>query len=140
MPISDELAAFGRTEAFFNKTKSLAIGLRQSLGTLMYHQEGVSGASIEELRTRLSNEINEVLRALGAVNVQPTGPLPFSHIASLLYDAGVSAGKLHAVLLESEREYEAKAKSAEEGQQVSRTDRNPFSGHAASPWLNVVQA
>lgn len=126
MPISDELAAFGRTEAFFNKTKSLAIGLRQSLGTLMYHQEGVSGASIEELRTRLSNEINEVLRALGAVNVQPTGPLPFSHIASLLYDAGVSAGKLHAVLLESEREYEAKAKSAEEGQQVSRTDRNPF--------------
>ena len=126
LPIADELAAFGRTEAFFDKTKSLAIGLRKALRTFVYHREGTSGTPIDDLRTRLSNEINAILDSLGAVNVQPTGPLPFSHIASLLYDAGVSAGKLHDALQQSEREYEAEAKSAEEGKQYSRTDRNPI--------------
>jgi hypothetical protein len=116
LPISAEFESFGRTERFFDQVKAMARGIRQKLQSLEHFESKTAEQTLEGSLSALFSQVKAIIAEIGAVTVQPTGPLPFRRIAD----------KLENLLLEQEQEFNtiSQAKAVNDGGATSRS--NPF--------------
>lgn len=119
LPIAAELDAFGRTERFFDQIKARARDIRKELRTFEYSESSSVDQTLDAPASALSSKVQAVLTELGAVTVQPIGDLPFHRIAAQVAAAQAAAVELECLLLEREREHDA---------------RPPATGTSAATW------
>jgi hypothetical protein len=106
LPIVAEFDAFGRTERFFDREKANARKIREKLRTVEY-AEGTVDPTVEAAVADVSSKVQAVLTALGSIDPQPTGPLPFGAIPEQVRTAEAATQELSRLLSERERELEA---------------------------------
>jgi hypothetical protein len=126
LPIANEFDAFGRTEQFFDQIKSQALAIRKKLRNLEFHKPKAGEQTLNEEISKLSSEIQAILSELGAVTAQPTGILPLKKIADSVGAAEVTAGGLENLLLQYEREHDAKPPVVQSGSATTAQQSNPF--------------
>ena len=126
LPIAAELDAFGRTELFFDRIKAHARGIRDKLRSFGYSAAKAVEPTLDALVSGLSPKVQGILTALGAVTVQPIGVLPFQWIANQVAAAEAAADELERVLLEREREYDARPPATEASTATTPYHRNSF--------------
>lgn len=108
LPIAWEFEAFGRTDRFFDREKANARRIREKLRMVEY-SEGASEPTVDAAVAAVSSKVEAILTALGAIDAQPTGPLPFRAISEQVRAAEEVAEELSRLLGEREREMEAKS-------------------------------
>jgi hypothetical protein len=134
LPIAAEFEAFGRTQRFFDKIKSHAREIRKTWN--YYRNERKSDESpMAALTSKLSAQVPELLKELGAIKNQPVGDLPFTRISDSINSAISVADELHQLLFEKEQEYYAKSRQTTEGVKSEPQETNPFS----NPRLYLLQ-
>jgi hypothetical protein len=126
LPIAAELDAFGRTEQFFDRVKAHARAIRNTLRIFGYFPAKSVEPTLHALVSALSSKVQAILAELGAVTVQPIGVLPFQRIAEQVAAAESTADELERVLLEREREYDARPPATEASTAPSPHRNNPF--------------
>jgi hypothetical protein len=124
LPIARELEAFGRTPNFFDEIKSLAKDIRKKLQDFIYANRDEPVPQIVSNAATLKSLLERILADLAAVQIQPTGALPFQAIADSIKTAEDSAQELSTLISEQERQHSAQqSKTPDKGQNT----RNPFS-------------
>jgi hypothetical protein len=124
LPIAEDLDAFGRTERFFNRVKALAIPLREALQRARYSEHSMTCAETAELTANLSDAVQTVLNALGAISQVPSGPLPFTSVVEQIEATSGPVQALAAHLEKRAEEHDALQPKGEAGHGQYRT--NPF--------------
>jgi hypothetical protein len=120
LPIAWEFEAFGRTDRFFHREKANARKIREKLRTVEY-SEGTAEPTVDAAVAAVSSKVEAVLTALGTIDAQPTGPLPFKAISEQIRTAEAAAEELSRLLGERERELEAKLETTD-----TKTARLPY--------------
>ena len=110
LPIAWEFEAFGRTDRFFDREKARARKVREKLRAVKY-SEGAAEPTVDAELAAVSSKVQTVLVAIGAIDGQATGPLPFRAIAEQIHAAEEVAEELSRLLAEPEREFDAKAEA-----------------------------
>ena len=110
LPIAWEFEAFGRTDRFFDREKARARKIRRKLGSVEYPR-GASDPPVDAALADVSLKIQAVLAAIGAIDAQATGPLPFKAISERIRAAEEAAEELSLLLGERERKLEAEAEA-----------------------------
>lgn len=125
LPVAAELDAFGRTEAFFNRIKAHARGIRDRRRTFGYAATRVEDPDLDAAVNELSANVDAVVSALGAIKAAAIGPFPFAQIAKQVEDAETTAERVAGLLYEREQ---AQEKTSDDGTPSSRTAfrTNPF--------------
>jgi len=126
LPIAGELDAFGRTEQFFDQIKSQAPAIRKKLRDLEYYRPKSGEQALNAEISKLSSAVQAILSELGAVTAQPIGILPLKRIAESVNAAVVIASSLANLLLEFEREHDAKPPVVQSNSATSPQRNNPF--------------
>ena len=108
LPIAWEFEVFGRTDRFFDREKARARKIRRKLKSIEYPR-GASDPPVDAALADVSSKIEAVLAAIGAIDVQATGPLPFRAVSEQIHAVEEAAEELSRLLGEREREFEAKA-------------------------------
>jgi hypothetical protein len=127
LPAAQDFQAFGRTEPFFNRIKALAVPLRDKLRSANYTNASVDDAEVHAAAASFSSAVRAVLDALGALEFQPTGPLPFALLAASIAEAWATAEQLSVLLERREREHDAEVTPTEASGGVPKGHRtNPF--------------
>ena len=93
LPIALEFEAFGRTDRFFDREKARARRIREKLRAVKYSEGATEPTVVVELAA-VSSKVQAVLTAVGAIDVQPTGPLPFRAISEQVRAAEEAAEQL----------------------------------------------
>ena len=130
LPIASEFEAFGRTDRFFDREKARARRIREKLRAFGY-SEGAAEPAVDAELAAVSSKVQTVLTAIGAIDVQATGPLPFRAISEQIHAAEEAAGEFSRLLGERERQLEAKAEAESRDTKDTKTRRfsyrsNPF--------------
>ena len=127
LPIAWEFEAFGRTDRFFDREKARARRIREKLRSVNY-SGGAAEPTVDAVLAALSSKVHTILTAIGAIDVQATGPLPFSAISERIHTAEEAAEELSRLLSERERELEAKAEAESRDTKARRSSyrSNPF--------------
>ena len=126
LPIAGELEAFGRTERFFDRIKARARSIREKLRTFEYSELKSIEPTLDALASALSSQVQAILTELGAVTFQPVGILPFQRIADQVGAVEAVSDKIERLLLEREREYDAKPPIGETSAETVSHRINPF--------------
>jgi hypothetical protein len=100
--IAEQLAAFGRTTAFFTTLQRLARDIRENFRRLYPSSHVLAHRSIEEPYAQLTQLIQAILPAIGRIQVQPIGELPFAPIMQQLAQASQLADEIGNLLLAEE--------------------------------------
>ena len=93
LPIAWEFEVFGRTDRFFDREKARARGIRNELRMVRYHEADTDPA-VDTAVAAVSSKVDAVLAAIGAIDVQATGSLPFEGIVEKVRDAEEAAEEL----------------------------------------------
>ena len=129
LPIAREFEAFGRTERFFDREKAHAREIRKKLRAATPSERAVD-ADVDAALSNLSSEVHEILTAIGAIDMQATGRLPFKALAEQIQSAKEAAKEPVRLLAEREREWEAEREAERETKDVkarrSSYVSNPF--------------
>ena len=136
LPITWEFEAFGRTDQFYDREKARARRIRERLRVVRY-REGAADPSLDAGFGDVSSKVGAVLTAIGAVDVQATGPLPFGHISEKVHDAEKTAEGLSRLLDDHERQLEAKAESKDADAHGSSHRIYPFR-RRGGPLLHLI--
>lgn len=80
LPIAEDLDAFARTQRFFDRVKALAIPVREALQRVRYSDHSIADAETAAMTASLSEAVQTVLDALGAISKVPAGQLPFRSV------------------------------------------------------------
>lgn len=105
LPIALQLNDFGRTEDFFNRQKVHACLVREKM-EIFKRSELTKNTLVDTTVASVCTKIEAVLKTMGAINVQPTGPLPFKALAKSLLENVTEAEELSRLLTEGERQFE----------------------------------
>lgn len=124
LPIAEDLDAFGRTQRFFNRVKALAIPIREALQRARHSQYSVADAETAALTANLSDAVQTVLNALGAISHVAAGPLPFTSVVEKIKATSAPVQVLAANLEKRATEHDAQQPKDEAGHGRYRT--NPF--------------
>lgn len=124
LPIAEDLDAFGRTHRFFNRVKALAIPLREALRRARYSEQPIADAENAALTARISDAVQAVLNALGAISHVAAGPLPFTSVVETIEATGSPIQALAADLEKRATEHDAQQPKDQAGHVRYRT--NPF--------------
>jgi hypothetical protein len=130
LPIALKFDAFGRTQKFFKRIKALAIPLREALQRVHYAGHSNADTDAASILASLSNAVQTVLDALGAMSKVAAGPLPFTSIVEKLEATRVPMQVLSAHLENQARKHDTQQPSDEAGDGLYRT--NPFREHGYS--------
>jgi hypothetical protein len=127
LPIASEFEAFGRTDRFFDRVKAHARKIREKLRSVEYSEPSAVHPTLDAAAATMSSKVQMVLAALGAVESQPIGSLPFKGIAEYVCAAETAAEEFARLLDDREREQEAKPE-ARTGMKASPPSyrSNPF--------------
>ena len=85
-PITWEFEAFGRTDRFFDREKARARKIRRKLRTVEY-AEAPEDPTVDAEIAVVSSTVQSVLTAIGTIDLQATGPLPFTAISRQIQTA-----------------------------------------------------
>ena len=110
LPIARKFEAFGRTDRFFDGEKARARGIRDALREVRY-SESVDDSTVDTPLANLLSQVKAVLGAIGTIEVQAAGPLPFRGISGRVHEAEQAAENLAELLDERERQSEATSES-----------------------------
>ncbi len=128
LPVAHELELFGRTDAAFDKIKSMARGIRKELQSVQFsnpsHQNSGGHASIDALL----QAGGPVLEGFANIRPNPTGHCPFSVIADNIEAAESLAQKAHKELSKLGQELD---KKHQDRQGDVSYPSNPFRDQAA---------
>lgn len=124
LPIAEDLDAFGRTHRFFNRVKALAIPVREALQRARYSEQPTADAETAALTASLSDAVQTVLSALGAISHVAAGPLPFTSVVEKIEATSAPMQALAADLEKRAAEHDAQQPKDEIGHGRYRT--NPF--------------
>ena len=86
LPILWEFEAFGRTDRFFDREKASARRIRRKLRAVEY-ADVPADPTVDAAIAVVSSKVQAVLTAIGAIDVQATGPLPFTAISMQIQTA-----------------------------------------------------
>ena len=120
LPIAREFEAFGRTDRFFDREKARALRIREKLRAVEY-SGGAAEPTVDAELAAVSSKVQAVLTAIGAIDVQATGLLPFRAISQQIRATEKTAEELSRLLGERERELEAKAEAESTDTKASRS-------------------
>jgi len=126
LPITLEFEAFGRTEGFFEREKAHARAIRKELRSLENSTKDVSDATVRAALTTVSEKIQGVLTSMGTIKSQPTASLPFKAIVEQIRISEKATEGLSQLLMERERDFEAKAEPTNKKPSQHSYQRNPF--------------
>ncbi|MCG6118383.1 MAG: hypothetical protein MEQ07_09360 [Aquimonas sp.] len=124
LPIAQHLDAFGRTQRFFNRLKALAIPVREALQRAHYSEHSVPDTETPAMTASLSEAVQTVLSALGAISQVAAGPLPFKSVVEKIEATSAPMQMLTAHLETRADEHDAQRPKDEAGHSRYRT--NPF--------------
>ena len=125
LPIAWEFEAFGRTDSFFDREKARARRIREELRAVEY-SEGAAESTVDAKFAAVSSKVQTVLTAIGSIDVQATGPLPFRAISEQVHAAEEAAEELSRLLGERELQLEVKLESRDMKARRSSYRSNPF--------------
>lgn len=126
LPIALEFETFGRTERFFEREKAYARAIRQKLSLIEHPPADTVDATVDAALSTVSEKVQAVLTSMGTIRKQPAGPLPFEAIVEQIFASENAVEELSQLLVERERDYEAKVKPADKKTTRSSYERNPF--------------
>jgi hypothetical protein len=124
LPIAEDLDAFGRTQRFFNRVKALAIPVREALQRARYSEHSIADAETAAMTASLSEAVQTVLNALGAISQVAAGPLLFTSVIEKIEATSAPVQALAAHLEKRAEEHDAQQPKDEAGHGRYRT--NPF--------------
>ncbi len=124
LPIAEDLDAFGRTQRFFIRVKALAIPLREALQRLRYPQHSIDDAETAAKTAVLSETVQTVLNALGAISQAAAGPLALPSVVEKIEASSAPVNALAALLDKRAEEHDAQQPRDDAGH--SRYRSNPF--------------
>ena len=125
LPIAWEFEAFGRTDRFFDREKARARRIREKLRAVEY-SEGATEPTVVAEFAAVSSKVQAVLTAIGAIDVQSTGPLPFRAVSDQVRAAEEAAEQLSRLLGQRERQWEANPEPRDAKARRSSYRSNPF--------------
>ena len=125
LPISREFEAFGRTDLFFHREKARARKIHRKLRAMEY-AEVPANPDVDAAIEVVSSKVKTVLTAIGAIDVQATGPLPFADISKQIQTAREAGDNLIRVLEERERQFESNPEPKAVKADGSSYRHNPF--------------
>ncbi len=125
LPVASEFEAFGRTPQFIDSLKALAREIREKMRRVEYAEKHPTDPPLEASASALVRLVQRLLADLGALRVQPAGPLLLTELTRQVDEAVSSAQTLEALLVERERMHEEK--SAKSGEKRA-------SGHGTTPF------
>ena len=123
IPVAQDFDAFGRTLQCFDRTKALALPIRDKLRTALHTEVRIADTEIEIATTELSNAVQKILDGLGALQSQPIGVLPFAVHEAQIEEARKAANTLTALLDKRQRECEAERQQEDAAGRASRQNR-----------------
>lgn len=126
LPIAREFDAFGRTDSFFKIVKSHGRQIRESFRLVGYARSKVADSDVEAAAIVTSTTVQQILDALGGVEAEPTGPLPFKTILGHLADAEAAVDRLEKLLATRAREQDAKERATGAERERRPYLSNPF--------------
>ncbi len=124
LPIAEDLEAFGRTQKFFNRVKALAIPVREALQRARYSDHSIANAETPAMTDSLSEAVQTVLNALGAISQVAAGPLPFTSVLEKIEATSAPVQALAAHLEKRAEEHDEQQPEEETGH--GRYRMNPF--------------
>lgn len=124
LPIAEDLDAFGRTQTFFNRIKALANPVREALQRAGYAEHPIADTEAAAMTANLSEAVQTVLVALGAISQVAAGPLPFSSVVEKVEATSAPVQALAAHLEKRAKEHDAQQPKEEAGH--GRYRSNPF--------------
>ena len=134
LPIAWEFEAFGRTDRFFDREKARARKIRRKLRSVEYPR-GASDPPVDAALADVSSKIQAVLAAIGAIDVQATGPLPFRAVSEQIHAVEEAAEELSRFLGERARELEAKAEAESRDTKAHRSSYRSNPDRDRRTWL-----
>ena len=134
LPIAWEFEAFGRTNRFFDREKARARKIRRKLRSVEYPR-GASDPPVDAGLADVSSKIQAILDAIGAIDVQATGPLPFRAVSEQIHAVEKAAKELSRLLGKRERELEAKAEAKSRGTKTHRSSYGSNPVRDRRTWL-----
>lgn len=125
LPIAQEFEAFGRTEHFFERVTRSAKSIRDGLRSVR-NSEALGDKPVDEAMAIVAEKVRSLATALATIDATPVGPLPFHAILEQLRAAEIEVESLARLLLERERDRDARRRS--QGERPTRPDEvaNPF--------------
>lgn len=126
LPIADDFEAFGRTDRFFNQTKTHARDIRERLAIFNYSTNNPTESAVRALGSKLSSQVQAILTEIQIIEVNPVGELPFREIAGHIVSAETTAGELEPLLLKHEQ---ADDTEHLKGIKPTQPDINPLRKH-----------
>ncbi len=130
LPVVEDFAAFGRTSRFFERTKALALPIRERFQTAHHTQSQKSEPEIDTAAAELSNAVSNLLEGFGALEAQPTGELPFAALLDMIKGACSVADRLIGTLKEYEEVCDDENPMVDGGARAGAGYRvNPFRDH-----------
>ena len=124
LPIAEDLDAFGRTQRFFNRVKALAIPVREALQSALVSEHSIADAETAATTASLSEAVQTVLNALGAISQVAAGLLPFTSVVRKIEATSAPMQALAAHLAKRATEYDAQQPKNEPGH--GRNRLNPL--------------
>lgn len=130
LPIAESLDAFGRTKSFFDRIKALAIPVREALRRARSLERSIADGEAATMTASLSEVVQTVLDALGAISQVAAGPLPFTTVVEKIEATRAPAQGLASHFENRAVEYDSQRPREEAVQNSHRT--NPFREHGHS--------
>ena len=90
------------------------------------YSEGAADPTVDAALAVVPSKVQAVLTAIGAIDVQATGPLPFRAISGQIHAAEEAGEELSRLLEQRERELEAKPEAKDKKKRRSSYRSNPF--------------
>jgi len=124
LPIAQDFDAFGRTQEFFNRIKALAIPVREAIQSVRYSERSIDDVEGAAMTVSLSEAVQAVLDAFGALTHVAAGPLSFTAVIEKIEAISTPVQALSAHLEKRAREHDEQQPKDESWHGQYRT--NPF--------------
>lgn len=123
LPIAQDLDAFGRTQEFFNRIKTLAIPVRETVQSARYSEHSIEDAQVAAMTASLAEAVQAVLDGFGTISHVAVGPLPFAGVLEKIAATSAPVQALFARLDQLAKEHDELPK---DGSGHSQYRTNPF--------------
>lgn len=124
LPIAYDLDAFGRTQPFFDRVKSLARKVREGFRRIGYPNIKDMNPDLAQAEKDLLASGQAILSSFGQISLQPIGPLPFQEIIELVVKAESLSEAGLKIALKCEEAF--RSQEDEQNERDSSQRENPY--------------
>lgn len=122
LPIAQDFDAFGRTQRFFDRTKSLAINIRKSLRKTERSIASCRNYDLEKAKNELFEAVEVILEGLNVLEFTPAEKIPLNSLLKSI-NAAISLAEVLYTILEQNEQRDDYIES-EEGEITSQSLRH----------------